>query len=306
MFFNLVIKSWLIKLIENPNLISSLKFEEIYPILLRAYDIFKEENFIIESNLINPDDVGYVIGDIHGNLNSLNYFTKLIQENDPKLVVFLGDIVDRGPDQLECFIVVLALKILFPHKIFLLKGNHETLEMNKAYGFYDLFLNRFNDRNKFNSILMVYDVLPLCNIINNEILCVHGGISRDFKSLIALKNHKTANRENLSQFLKDSIFEMMWNDPKDEISGFSRSYRGEGIFFFGEDVFNEFIAKNKLKCLIRSHECFREGYRWFFNKKLLSIFSSHNYHGNLNPNPASYAIIRGTEIVPTNIKILEN
>ncbi|MHA1669428.1 MAG: metallophosphoesterase [Promethearchaeota archaeon] len=297
-------KSWLIKLVQNPNLISSLKFKEIYQILLRAYGIFKEENFIIKSNLNNSNDFGYVIGDIHGNLNSLNYFTKLIQATNPKFVVFLGDIVDRGLYQFECLIVVLALKILFPDKVFLLRGNHETLEMNQAYGFYNLFLIKYHESSKFNSILMVYEVLPICGIINDKILCVHGGISSDFNAIIDLKNHKTANYSNLAQYLRDSMFQMMWNDPKEDIQGFSRSYRGEGISFFGEDVFLDFMKKNNLEYLIRSHECFNEGYQWFFNKRLLSIFSSDNYYGIHNPNPASYAIIRGNEILPKNIKIL--
>jgi len=302
----MVDKSWLIKLVQNPFLISSLKFEEIYPILFRVYEIFREENFIIELNSNNSEDFGYVIGDIHGNLNSINYYTKLIQDNNPKFVVFLGDIVDRGPYQLECLIVVLALKILFPQKIFLLRGNHETLEMNQDYGFYNLFLTKYHQPSKFDSIVMVYEVLPLCCILNNKILCVHGGISSDFKALIALKNRKTANHINLTQNLRDSMFQMMWNDPKDEIRGFSKSFRGEGISFFGEDVFIDFMEKNNLKYLIRSHECFSEGYRWFFNKRLLSIFSSNNYYGPLKPNPSSHAVIRGKEIIPKNINILKN
>jgi diadenosine tetraphosphatase ApaH/serine/threonine PP2A family protein phosphatase len=302
----MVEKSWLNKLIQNPFLISSLKFEEIYPILFRVHEIFKEENFIIELDLNSSEDFGYVIGDIHGNLNSINYFTKLIQENNPKFVIFLGDIVDRGLNQLECLIVVLALKILFPHKIFLLRGNHETLEMNQAYGFFNLFLTKFHEPRKFDSILTVYEVLPLCCIFNNKILCVHGGISSDFKAIIDLKNLKTSNHKNLTQILRNSMFQMMWNDPKENIQGFSKSYRGKGIKFFGEDVFDDFMEKNNLKYLVRSHEYFSEGYRWFFNKRLLSIFSTDNYYGTLNPNPASYAVIRGKEIILENIIILKN
>ncbi|MBY9002794.1 MAG: metallophosphoesterase [Candidatus Lokiarchaeota archaeon] len=302
----MVDKSWLMKLVQNPFLISSLKFEEIYQILFRVYDIFREENFIIEINSQNIEDFGYVIGDIHGNLQSLNYYTKLIQEKNPKFVVFLGDIVDRGPYQLECLILIFALKILFPQKVFLLRGNHETIEMNKQYEFYNLILTKFHQLSKFDSILMVYEVLPLCCIINTKILCVHGGISNNFNVIKQLKNRKTGNNTNLTNILRDSMFQMMWNDPKEGIQGFSSSYRGEGINFFGKDVFIDFIEKNNLRYLIRSHECFSEGYRWFFNKRLLSIFSSYNYHGTLNPNPASYAIIRGNEINPKNVKILND
>ncbi|MHA1105614.1 MAG: metallophosphoesterase [Promethearchaeota archaeon] len=300
----MVDKSWLSKLVQNPFLISSLRFEEIYSIIFRVYEIFKEENFIIELNPNSSEDFGYVIGDIHGNLNSINYYTKLIQDNNPKFVVFLGDIVDRGPYQLECLIVVLALKILFPHKVFLLRGNHETIEMNQDYGFYNLILTKYHHSSKFDSFLMVYEVLPLCCIINNKILCVHGGITSDFNAIAGLKNRKTANHTNLTQNLRDSMFQMMWNDPKEEMQGFSKSFRGQGISFFGEDVFIDFMEKNNLKYLIRSHECFSEGYRWFFNKKLLSIFSSNNYYGTLNPNPASHAVIKGKEIIPKNVKIL--
>ena len=58
-----------------------------------------------------------------------------------------------------------------------------------------------------------------------------------------------------------------------------------------------------LEYLIRAHECFPEGYRWFFNNRLLSIFSSANYRGFYSPNPASYAIVRNDKIFPINIEV---
>ncbi len=88
---------------------------------------------------------------------------------------------------------------------------------------------------------------------------------------------------------------IMWNDPKSNLNGFSDSFRGIDLKFFGEDVFNDFMRKNKLKYLIRSHEFYPEGYRWFFNKRLLSIFSSANYRGL---NSASYAIIKNNLVIP--------
>lgn len=90
----------------------------------------------------------------------------------------------------------------------------------------------------------------------------------------------------------------MWNDPKTELNGFSDSFRGPGIFFFGYDVFENFMEVNDLKYLIRAHECFPEGFKWFFNKRLLSIFSSADYRGFYHPNPASYAIIKNNEVIP--------
>ncbi|MHA2087181.1 MAG: serine/threonine protein phosphatase, partial [Promethearchaeota archaeon] len=58
------------------------------------------------------------------------------------------------------------------------------------------------------------------------------------------------------------------------------------------------LEENNLELVIRAHECFPEGFRWFFHKRLLSIFSSSNYRGLFSPNPASYAVISKNEITP--------
>ena len=144
----------------------------------------------------------------------------------------------------------------------------------------------------------MYELLPTCVLINSKILCLHGGIPMDLFILNKLKKIKPLD---ITQEINDSLYQMMWNDPKEEITGFSPSYRGHGIYFFGKDVFEEFMVLNQLDHIIRAHECFIEGYRWFFNQKLLSIFSSANYRANFYPNPASYAIIKKDEVLPKNI-----
>ena len=296
--------SFLQGLIQNPEKISSLDIEKITEILIEAKNILEKDNLLLEFNMRRTEDF-YVIGDIHGNLVSLLKLYEIIIDKTPNKVLFLGDIVDRGPKQIECLIFILALKILDPHKFFILRGNHETLEMNQAYGFYYEFSQRFESFDNYKEILEVYNVLPMCAIINNEVLCLHGGIPEDFNIIEKLKGlHAKDLDDSMLKSLGLSIFQIMWNDPKSSFSGFMDSYRGMGIKFFGKDVFEEFIIKNKLSYLIRAHECFPEGYVWFFNKKLLSIFSSANYRGNFTPNPASYAIIRDKKIIPINIDLL--
>jgi serine/threonine-protein phosphatase PP1 catalytic subunit len=242
----------------------------------------------------------YVIGDIHGNLKSLIEISKIIKNKNPELVIFLGDLVDRGPQQLECFLMVLSLKILDPQKYYLLKGNHETLEINQIYGFVHDFMSRFQNFEKFSEILMVYNVLPLCALINHSILCLHGGIPQDVEILNKLRDVKTKDLSIILSSVSQNLIQIMWNDPKKNLHGFSESFRGPGIKFFGEDVFETFLKENNLKFVIRSHECFPEGYRWFFHKRLLSIFSSANYRG---PNPASYAVINNDEVYPQILKL---
>lgn len=295
--------NFLESLIEKPKKISNLRFEDISKILKEAKDIFKEENLLLEFKIDKSSEDIYVIGDIHGNLQSLLNILGIIKKNKPKIIIFLGDIVDRGIRQLECFIIILALKILNQNSVFLLKGNHETLEMNQYYGFFQEFLQKFNDKKRFKDILEVYYVLPFCALINDKILCLHGGIPEDVEILHKLKGLKHKDIELVIESISKGLYQILWNDPKEGLNGFTESFRGPGIKFFGEDVFKNFMDSNNLRYLIRAHECFSEGYKWFFNNRLLSIFSSGNYRGSFSPNPASYAIVRNNQIIPINIKI---
>jgi serine/threonine-protein phosphatase PP1 catalytic subunit len=266
-----------------------LEYKVISTILSEARKILNEENLLLEfSNEVKKQI--YIIGDIHGNLESLSKMIDLFKLNKPQLVIFLGDIVDRGPNQLECLITVLILKILEPNIYFLLKGNHETLDMNKYYGFHQEFTERFQNEANFDEILDLYNALPYVARINKQIICVHGGIPEDIDFLNKLNGLKTKDLYKHWKNLSEQLLQITWNDPKENIEGFIESFRGPGIKFFGEDVFEEFMEKNNLKYLIRSHEMFQEGYRWFFKYRLLSIFSSENY-GGYSRNPGSYVII---------------
>ncbi len=295
-------KPFLDNIIKEPYKISRLDFHYISQILREAEEIFKEEKLLLEFNLDDSKSEVWVIGDIHGNLETLQKLIDMIDEKKPEIVIFLGDIVDRGTNQLECLILVLALKIRYPNKYYLLKGNHETLEMNKAYGFFQEFKRRFNDNLKFDEVLAVYNVLPFCALVNKSILCLHGGIPEDIAILRKLRGLKPGDFVSKSKTVSKSLVQIMWNDPKSNLKGFSESFRGPGIKFFGEDVFNDFMKEYNLKYLIRAHEVFPEGYRWFFKERLLSIFSSANYRGNFSPKSASYAVIKNNLVKPRLIK----
>jgi len=294
----LIDKIFLNDIIANPYKISKLEFRSISQILRQAVDILNEETLLLDLNVDDIDSEIFIIGDIHGNMKSLLRLIEIIEQANPKYVIFLGDIVDRGIKQLECLILILALKIRYPNKYYLLKGNHETLEMNQYYGFYQEFMSKFNDQKRFDEILAVYNALPFCALINKSILCLHGGIPEDIEILRKLRGLKPKDVALVFKSIAKSLMQIMWNDPKSGLKGFSESFRGPGIKFFEEDVFDSFMKEYNLKYLIRSHEIFPEGYRWFFKKRLLSIFSSANYRGKFAPNPASYAIIKKNLVIP--------
>ncbi len=291
-------QSFLNRLIENPYLIAKLNLKKLLLVFREAVKLFREETLILELKKEHPQDKVMVIGDLHGDLKSLTKLMEIIKKENSKYVIFLGDIVDRGSYQLECLILVLALKIKDSNKYFLLKGNHETLEVNRNYGFYQDFLNRFKDPKKFNHVIALYNALPYSALVNESILCLHGGIPEEFNAINRLRGIKTSEINLIDENTAKSLLQIMWNDPKPNLKGFAESFRGKEIKFFGEDVFSDFMRENKLDYLIRAHERFPEGYKWFFNKRLLSIFSSANYRGRLTPIPASYAIIRNKTVIP--------
>jgi diadenosine tetraphosphatase ApaH/serine/threonine PP2A family protein phosphatase len=141
--------------------------------------------------------------------------------------------------------------------------------------------------------------LPLCLIINKQILCLHGGIPEDIEVLNKLRGIKTKDLDAIMNKMGNILLQVMWNDPKSSLKGFSNSFRGAGIKNFGKEVFDNFMGYNNLLYLIRAHELFSGGFHWFFEKRLLSIFSSANYRGS---NPASYALIKNNTIKPELVK----
>ena len=294
-------QSFLNKIIKNPYTITKLKFNQLILVFREALKLFREETIILELNKEYQQGKVIVIGDLHGDLISLMKIVEIIKLENPKYVIFLGDIVDRGLHQLECFIFILALKIQDSNKYYLLKGNHETLEVNRKYGFFQDFLNRFKDPKKFNQVVAIYNALPYCALVNESILCLHGGIPEDFNAINRLRGLKTSEINLIYENTAKSLLQIMWNDPKPNLKGFTESFRGRDIKFFGEDVFRDFMRENELDYLIRAHERFPEGYKWFFNEQLLSIFSSTNYPGTLTPIPASYAVIRNKTVIPKKI-----
>ena len=133
-----------------------MKLEEVILLLNKAKSILAEEFVLLEFSQGSLDDDIFVIGDIHGNLKSLYTIIQIVKEHNPKKVIFLGDLVDRGPFQLECLLFVLILKIIEPERYYILRGNHETEEVNKNYGFYQDFNRRFGNEYRFTEIVDLY------------------------------------------------------------------------------------------------------------------------------------------------------
>lgn len=219
----------------------------------------------------------HVVGDIHGNLDDLLRIFEKCGYPPSANYLFLGDYIDRGSHSIEVFSLLLALKCKYPEHIYLLRGNHETIQISKYYGFMKECSRKYNSAiyTEFSSI---FPSLPLAAIIGNAIFCVHGGISPLLTSVkkLALMSKPMDNPRGI-------FVDMIWSDPNANITTFIPSKRGIG-YHYGLDAVREFLDSNGLQMMIRSHEECQKGLNWCFrgSKKCVTVFSNSDYcgHGN--------------------------
>ena len=224
-----------------------------------------------ESNLVELESPIIICGDVHGQLYDVfEIFKKVGSPRDHKFL-FMGDYVDRGYFSILTLAYLAALKLKYPGQITLLRGNHECRQVNQMYGFFAECQSHFGHSGVWSQCNEIFDLLPMAAVIDNKVFSVHGGLSPDIP-LIEKINMIRRNEElpNYGPFC-----DLTWSDP-DDGEQWRINSRGAG-YLFGARQVNEFLHNNGLDLITRSHQLAQEGYEWFFDKKLVTIWSAPNY-----------------------------
>jgi len=228
-----------------------------------------------------------VVGDIHGDLESLVYilknssFMEKSRRGEDSLLVFLGDYGDRGLYSPEVYYAVLKLKGMFPKNVVLMRGNHEGPNDLLAYP-HDLpaHLNRrFGEAGAdvYAKLRELFDQLYNAVLVEDSYILLHGGVPSKASTIedLAYAHKKHPHETHLE--------EILWSDPNDAIKGTYPSPRGAGRLF-GEDVTEKLLKMLNVEVLIRGHEPSEEGFKINHNGKVLTLFSRrgppyYNEHG---------------------------
>lgn len=238
------------------------------------------EIFLSQPALLEIEAPIKICGDVHGQYTDLLRLFDYGGFPPESNYLFLGDYVDRGKQSLETICLLLSYKIRYPHNFFVLRGNHECAGINRIYGFYDECKERYSHK-LWKKFTECFNCLPIAALIDGKILCMHGGLSPDLQSLDQIRAiHRPTD-------VPDSglLCDLLWSDPDRNVQQWGENDRGVS-FTFGVSVVEDFLEKHDLDLICRAHQVVEDGYEFFADRRLVTIFSAPNYCGEFDNSGA--------------------
>ena len=232
----------------------------------------KAKEILMEESTVQPVRCPVTVcGDVHGQLHDLIELFKIGGKAPDTNYLFMGDYVDRGYYSIETVSVLVCLKVRYPNRIHILRGNHESRQITQVYGFYDECVRKYGSGDVWKMFTDLFDFLPLTAVIEDNIFCLHGGLSPSIDTLDHIRQ-----LDRVQEVPHEGpMCDLLWSDPDDRrgwgmsprycihahlpylglfnINLIWKLYRGAG-YTFGADISEMFNHKNGLSLISRAHQ----------------------------------------------------
>ncbi len=193
----------------------------------------------------------------------------------------------------ETISLLVCLKLRYPNRVHLIRGNHESRGVTQSYGFYTECSRKYGNANVWHYFTDMFDFLTLSVVINDQIFCVHGGKLPFNHSLGRTPQPTNKTQSGLSPSIhsidqikiidrfreiphEGPMADLVWSDPDPERDEFSLSPRGAG-YTFGAQVVKKFLAVNNMNHILRAHQLCQEGFQVLYDDLLSTVWSAPNY-----------------------------
>lgn len=173
----------------------------------------------------------------------------------------------------------------YPKDVVLLRGNHESRAMTEHFTFRNEVLNKYKEQEIYEMFLECFESMPLAAVVNNDYLCMHGGVSPTLTDAEDINKIDRFVEPPLSGLLCD----LLWADPvEDNVAmkvNFTDNKERECSVRFGLKPVKNILKKNNFLSIIRAHQVQIDGYkmhRWGGNAafpSVITVFSAPNYCG---------------------------
>jgi len=254
--------------------------------ILTYESLYNESSWINENPFIKRKDVltdpsfsekidvpmGYkiiVIGDLHSGLQSLvqiidNLVEKGILSNNLELkhgylLIFLGDLIDRGGLGLDILHIVFRIKVLNFQNMFIINGNHEDVSMYNKGGFgHELSTQILNQEHviKIQSLLTYLPsvIFAFLNDSSEWLQFNHGGIEPEYNPREFMESDFDYHFHGFDIGHDLVYMGLRWNDFNGNVRGLGLSSRGSNVFEYGKDATERYLSENNISGIIRGHQ----------------------------------------------------
>jgi len=232
------------------------------------------EELLESPNIVQVSLPVSIVGDIHGQFYDLLELFKVGGFCPEVNYLFLGDYVDRGYYSVNTICLLICLRLRYPDRITLLRGNHETRKVTEIYGFYSECMRVYGHSDAWEEFVRCFNHLNIAAMVGTRILCVHGGLS---PSVSTIDDIRTIDRQ-MEVPHSGPFADLMWSDPDGDTENqlFMPSQRGCG-YLFGREAVKQFNHKNGISQIVRAHQLCMDGYEEHFEGSLVTVWSAPNY-----------------------------